>query len=176
MITRNTAKNDEKPLIFKSIRVVTNFHENGPGKFETKTRPLLANLNYLRTWYDGYDYLEGDEFDAKILEFAKAYYFNAYLIINTPVLTAEQLKTLKSATRGNFERKISILLNPSIEISAILNQVAKTLDEIKISLDLQIHETWCKDEKPRFDYEEDCFILLLSISSIENLPDTIIKP
>jgi hypothetical protein len=161
------------PKIFKSIRVRKLLYENGEGRLETKTREVSGHLNYVRLFYDGYDCINGDELDLKILEKAKATFISADVAINNLIVLEGQIEGYIQRTRGNLLQKVTIFINPHIDYEDVEALAGKKFTQYTVSLRLNLQTISDPLAIDKQDNYLEYFDISIDHKSIDKLAKTI---
>lgn len=102
-----TVRSNMPPEVFIAIRF------NG-----VLPTPFVGYLRYVRLLSPDYDYHNGDELDAAILQSVRVYFGKAEVVIRQLALIEEQLQRWLTMTAGGVSKPVRFHLHPQLDYSA----------------------------------------------------------
>lgn len=130
-------------------------------------------LPYLRDLTVHYNYKQGDDLDAVILESLKKDYPDSYLASNELMLYEGQLDQCLSTIRGGSRKNLEITFMPSIDIeslSDITKIMTKTFTSYAIQLSLRLNMS---EQNDKFANIYENMVCYLDTEQIDKLIDTL---
>jgi hypothetical protein len=156
-----TLRENQPFEVFKAIR------------FRNTTFPdrFTGHLIYSRDYYDGYNLVEGDVLDERILRTIKERFDNSFMVYSQLLFTDQQLINCLTWTKGGEEKCIMFIFFPETDYKTYVDLSSK--GQLKqYSLSLRATLEFDKND-PKLNFVPNEVIVHVPLSDLENLIKTI---